>query len=93
MEHFGMKSNPFYGINGILLVVVFTVLRVLTAPFAWFAQYTTQPYLASAPPVQYYFFQTMFIVVILNVYWGYLVLKGALKHFLSPASGIKKKRT
>ena len=77
---FGHRHSRMYTINGIVILVVFFVLRVATQPYIFARILLTEEDLAGIPVVVRHLVDACLVAgMVLNVFWFSLIAKGALK--------------
>ncbi|XP_059109223.1 TLC domain-containing protein 4-like, partial [Peromyscus eremicus] len=69
-------------INGILMTVVFFIVRIIAIPplyFFVYSVYGTEPYIRLGFTVQYIWITTCFVLDVMNVMWMIKITKGCIK--------------
>ena len=69
--------------NGIAMIIAFFLVRIVTIPLQWYFNYTywDQMFLAFHPFIVITGMMFTAILHVLNSYWMYKMIKGAVKHF------------
>lgn len=69
-------------INGILMTVVFFIVRILAMPpfyFFIYSVYGTEPYISLGPAIQYTWISACIVLDVMNVMWMIKITKGCIK--------------
>ncbi|KAL6042548.1 hypothetical protein STEG23_023871 [Scotinomys teguina] len=69
-------------INGILMTVVFFIVRIISIPPLYFFMYSvfgTEPYIRLGSVVQFVWISTCFVLDVMNVMWMIKITKGCIK--------------
>uniref|UniRef100_A0A1L8DK35 TLC domain-containing protein n=3 Tax=Nyssomyia neivai TaxID=330878 RepID=A0A1L8DK35_9DIPT len=79
----GMKSTNLYMANGILMLVTFFIFRILMLPFVfyWYSLTVNLPFVRAVATLPRGCKISICILFLPQIYWFYLILRGALKVF------------
>uniref|UniRef100_A0A1B0CSU3 TLC domain-containing protein n=1 Tax=Lutzomyia longipalpis TaxID=7200 RepID=A0A1B0CSU3_LUTLO len=89
----GMKSTNLYMINGIFMLVTFFIFRILMLPFVfyWYSLTVNLPFIRAVASLPRGCKISICILFLPQIYWFYLILRGAIKVFF-PQKMIPPKR-
>ncbi|GAB0092952.1 uncharacterized protein DMENIID0001_080040 [Sergentomyia squamirostris] len=89
----GLKSSNLYVINGVLMLVTFFVFRILMLPFVfyWYSQTVNLPFLRAVASLPRGCKISICILFLPQIYWFYLIVRGALKVFFPKEKASKAK--
>jgi fumarate reductase subunit C len=81
ITYHGYRHTPLYLVNGIVMVLLFTVVRILLPLMTWYRLYTEWTSLATfiPSPVLVWALVGAALSLYLNTTWYYLMVKGLLK--------------
>ncbi|XP_059610750.1 ceramide synthase [Phlebotomus argentipes] len=84
----GLKLSNLYLINGVLMLVTFFVFRILMLPFVfyWYSQTVNLPFIRAIASLPRGCKISICILFLPQIYWFYLILRGALKVFFPKKS-------
>uniref|UniRef100_A0A1B0DA96 Uncharacterized protein n=1 Tax=Phlebotomus papatasi TaxID=29031 RepID=A0A1B0DA96_PHLPP len=87
----GMKSSNWYMMNGILMLVTFFIFRILMLPFVfyWYSLTVNLPFIRAIASLPRGCKISICILFLPQIYWFYLIVRGALKVFFPRVSSTK----
>ena len=90
------KNSKLYKYNGLMLIAVFFLCRILVIPFFYYQVYkamNTTVYKAAFPGLKRYVLICLsFAIDALNLFWFEKIVKGALKYFINKSPNDKLKK-
>lgn len=89
----GMKDTRMYIVNGLTMLVTFFICRIVMWPyvFYWYSEICNKPVIQALLSLPRGCKMGIMVLLLPQVYWFFLMVKGALKVFLPQKTSEKKK--